>query len=302
MQPSRPALLAAVVVMCLVWGSTWVVIAEGLDDLPPFTSAAVRFAVAAVVMALAAHLLDGREGGTPPPRHLVLAQGTLNFAASYGIVYWTETRLPSGLVSVLWAVFPMMMAAVGHGLRLPGEHLHGRQWLGMAVGFVGVAVLFRTDLARIEGAGVVGLVLLLSPLVSAVGTGLVKRDGQGVNSMLLNRNGMLLGALLLGALALALEHDAPARWTPRAIGSIAYLSLMGTCLTFGLYYWAMRYAPAYQLSLIAYVTPVIALALGSWVRGERVTPGLLGGGALVLAGVGLVMLGRQRARRLPAED
>jgi len=284
--------------MSLVWGSTWVVIAEGLDDLPPFTSAAVRFAVAALVMALVAHLLAAREGGSPPPRHLVLVQGALNFAASYGIVYWAETRLPSGLVSVLWAVFPMMMAGVGHVL-LPGERLRGRQWLGMAVGLIGVAVLFRTDLARIEGAGVVGLVLLLSPLVSAVGTGLVKRDGADVNSMLLNRNGMLLGALLLGTLAFALERDAPARWTPSAVASIAYLALMGTCLTFGLFYWAMRYAPAYQLSLISYVTPVIALALGSLVRSERVTPGLLGGGALVLAGVGLVLLGKQRARRLP---
>ena len=97
----------------------------------------------------------------------------------------------------------------------------------------------------------------------------------------------------------ALERDAPARWTPSAVASIAYLALMGTCLTFGLFYWAMRYAPAYQLSLISYVTPVIALALGSLVRSERVTPGLLGGGALVLAGVGLVLLGKQRARRLP---
>lgn len=281
--------------MSLVWGSTWVVIAEGLEDLPPFTSAAVRFAVAALVMALAAHLLAAREGGCAPPRHLVLAQGVLNFAGSYGIVYWTETRLPSGLVSVLWAVYPMMMAAVGH-LLLPGERLRGRQWMGMAVGLVGVAVLFQTDLARIEGAGLVGLVLLLSPLASAVGTALVKRDGAGVSSLLLNRNGMVLGALLLGLLALAVEGDAPAHWTPRALASIAYLSLMGTCLTFGLYYWAMRYAPAYQLSLIAYVTPVIALALGSLVRGERVTPGLLAGGALVLAGVALVMVvGRRGA-------
>lgn len=291
--PSRAILLLSVALMCAIWGSTWVVIAEGLDDLPPFTSAAARFAVAALLMAWVARRWAAREGGAPPPRHLVLVMGTCNFSISYGIVYWTETRLPSGLVSVLWAVFPMLMAGVGH-FFLPGERLRARQWLGMLVGFGGVAYLFRTDLASTEGAWTAGAILLLSPLVSAFGTAFVKRDGGGVSSLLLNRDGMLVGALLLALLAAATEHDAPQRWTGPALLSVGYLAVFGTCLTFGLYYWVMRYAAAYQLSLIAYVTPVIALSLGSLVRGEETTATLVTGGAIVLVGVGMVMLGKQR--------
>jgi hypothetical protein len=94
---AKTAILIAVV--CLVWGSTWIVIAGGLADLPPLTSAAARFGVAAVAMSVVAHFLKKREGGEAPSFGLSLALGTLNFGACYGLVYWSETRLPSALVS-----------------------------------------------------------------------------------------------------------------------------------------------------------------------------------------------------------
>ena len=102
--PSRSTLALCVAVLCLAWGSTWIVISKGLEDLPPFTSVSVRFALAASVMALLARRLGQREGGERPPRKLVLAMGCLNFGCSYGIVYWSQQHLPSGLVSLLWAV------------------------------------------------------------------------------------------------------------------------------------------------------------------------------------------------------
>lgn len=292
----RPAVLVAVVaLLCLVWGSTWIVIQAGLEDLPPFTAAGARFTIAAIGMTILAALLADREGGDPPPRHLVLAMGFLNFGASYGIVYWVETRVPSALVAVLWAAYPILLAVVSTVL-LPGERLRGRQWFGLVVGFVGLAVLFARDLARLGPEYVTaGAVLLVSPLVSAVGTALVKRDGGGVNSLRLNRNGMILGAVLLMTLALLTERGAEIAWTPTAIASLLYLALAGTVLTFGLYYWAMRYAPAYQLAMIAYLTPGIAIGLGVGFKDEPVTGTTLLGASLVLVGVAGV-LRRDRAR------
>lgn len=281
--------------MCLIWGSTWVVIAEGLDHLPAFTSAAVRFWLAAIVMALVTVWLGGKEGGDNPPVHLVLAMGVLNFAVSYGIVYWTETRLPSSVVAVLWATYPMMMAGAAHWM-IPGEKLRGGQWLGMLLGFGGVVLLFQTDLARIEGAGLPGAILLLSPMVSAVGTALVKRDGGGVSSLKLNRNGMFLGAALITVMAFVTDRGTPAEWTPKATASVVYLAIIGTCLGFGLFYWSMKYVAAYKLSLIAYITPAIALYLGAVMRDEQVTSSLIMGGVIVLLGCGWVMaLGRRSA-------
>ena len=291
-RPWRPSPLltnALVALLCLLWGSTWLVIAGGLRDLPAFTSAGVRFAVAGLIMVGVALVVARREGGERPPTWLWVTLGSVNFAFSYGVVYRTETVLPSGLVSVLWGVFPMLMAVCGH-LFLPGEQLRGRQWLGFVLGFGGLAVLFATDLQNFGPEGVpAALWLFTSPVVSAVGTTLVKRYGTGVNSALLNRNAMLLGAVLLLIAARVSEAGDPVAWTPRAIGSIAYLAVCGTVLTFGLYFWLLRYADAYKLSLIAYVTPAVALLLGWAVGKEPVTVYTLAGTGLILLGVVFVV-------------
>ena len=285
--PSRTALLIAL--LCLIWGSTWIVIRGGLKALPPFTSAAARFLVSAVAMSVVAHFLHRREGGERPPWKLSLALGGLNFGASYGLVYWAETRLPSSLVAVLWSVFPMLMAISGH-FYLPAERLRGRQWAGFAVGFLGVALLFATDLRAIgPGAAPAGAILLLSPVVAVVGTTIVKRGGARVSSVLVNRNGMWIGAAMLCAAAALAERDARVAWTGPAIASVLYLALAGTVVTFSLYFWLLRHVPANTMSLIAYVTPGVAILLGVLAGEERVTAWTLSGSALILGGVGLVV-------------
>ena len=111
------------------------------------------------------------------------------------------------------------------------------------------------------------LLLLLSPLASAIGTTLVKRHGPDCSSLELNRNGMLLGAALLCLGGLAFEETDPAAIGPRAIFATLYLALIGTCLSFGLYFWLLRWAQANRLSLIAYATAPLALLFG-WLVGD----------------------------------
>jgi drug/metabolite transporter (DMT)-like permease len=290
--PSALVANGSIAIMCLVWGSTWLVIREGLDDIPPFTSAAVRFLVAGVAMSAMMPILGAKEGGSAPAAWLWIVLGLTNFAGSYGIVYRTETILPSGLVSLLWGVFPMMMALASH-FYLPGERLGARQWLGFIFGFFGLALLFFTDLRNFGAEGVpAALVLFLSPLVSTIGNILVKKHGAKTNSVALNRNGMLLGGAVLTVVALLTERGADAHWTRGAIASVAYLALFGTVLTFGLYFWLLRFVDAHKLSLIAYVTPAIALTLGPLVRGEPMTKNTIAGAACILCGVVLVARGR----------
>ncbi len=284
--PLKVFLLTAV--LCLIWGSTWVVIQSGLEDLPTLGSAAARFTLAALCMSVLCALFAAREGGARPGLALTLVLGSLNFAGSYGIVYWTETRLPSALVSVLWAVYPMLQAVVGH-LFLPGERLGRAQGLGFALGFLGVAALFATDLRDLGPAAVpAGAVLLLSPLISAFGTTYVKKHGGGTSSMRLNRNAMFVGAGLLWLAALATERGQPFHWTGSAVFSLVYLAVFGTVVAFGLYFWLLRHTAANRLSVIAYVTPAVALVLGVFVRQEPIGPWTLAGLGLILLGVFLV--------------
>jgi drug/metabolite transporter (DMT)-like permease len=286
--PTPLTTVLLIALLCAIWGSTWVVIRGGLEDLPPFTSAAARFVLAAAAMALVTQVLRQREGGASPAAWLWLTLGALNFASSYAIVYHTETRLPSGLVALLWGIFPMLSALAGH-FAIPGERLRAAHWIGFATGLLGLALLFLTDIASFGPEAIpAALFLLLSPIVSTVGNTLAKLHGKGVSSLALNRNAMAFGAVLLSALAFALEKPLEVTWTPRAAASVVYLALAGTVLTFGLYFWLMRHVAASSLSLIAYVTPVIALALG-WMFGETLTLSTIGGAVLIVGSVALVV-------------
>jgi drug/metabolite transporter (DMT)-like permease len=205
--------------------------------------------------------------------------------------------IPSGLAAVLWAIFPMLMAVLGHFL-LPGERLAAGHWLGFVLGFVGVTLLFLTDLRGIGPAAIgAGAVFMLSPLTAAIGNTLVKRYGERFSSLLLNRGGLIIAMLVLWVVALPLERGMPLRWSGMAVFSVVYLAVFGTVVTFGLYFWSLRYAAAHKLSLIAYVIPALALFLGWALGDEAVGPRTITGAALILLGVALVVRRRARAER-----
>lgn len=287
-RPTSATLNLLVAVLCLVWSSTWWAIRVGLEELPPLTGAALRFLIAGLVMTGVAALFQHREAAAPPPRRLWLAMGLTNFALSYGIIYWTETRVPSGIAAVLWAIYPILMAIAGH--RFLNERLRPRQAIGFLVAFLGVVVVFLGDLGGAgEGVEWYALALLLSPLCAAFGTTIVKRAGSGYSSLLLNRNGMLVGGAALLIAALLCERDATMTFGARAWWSLLYLALVGTCLTFGLYFWLLRWAPANKLSLIAYVTPPLALLFG-WLMGDGdLDTWTLGGTGIIAVGIALVV-------------
>lgn len=283
-------------VLCLIWGSTWLVIKLGLRDIPPFTGAAARFAIAGLCMAALSHAWAAREGGGRPPAIVVLAHGLLQFALNFGLVYIAETKIPSGLVAVLWAVFPIFVAMGGHFV-LRSERLTARKWLGIAISFGGVALLFATDLATIDASAVqMGLLVLLAPFSVSISTLLIKARASGSSSLVLNRDAMLIGAGVLGAVAFVFEEPLEVAWTGPAMLSVLYLALPGTVATFGTYMWLLRFVPAYRMSLTSFVIPVVALVLGAAVGDEPLGPRTLLGAALVLGGLGLSSRAARPAR------
>jgi len=289
---SSPSPLLAYVLMalvCVVWGSTWLVIKFGLADLPPLTAAGVRIVAAGLLMAALAPWLARREGGGRAPWLVIVAQGLSQFAFNYGVVYYAESLLPSGLVSVLWACFPLMIALGGRWFS-GAERLTAGQWIGCVVALLGVVLLFVTDIAQVGPKALgVALLLLLAPASVAISTLLIKHRAAGASSVLLNRDSMLVGGAVLVLSALLLEHDAPQRWTPVALGSVVYLTLLGTVFTFGVYIWLLRHLPAYLLSLTSYLVPVLALLFGAAFGGEPLTATTLAGTGLVIGGVSLTL-------------
>jgi drug/metabolite transporter (DMT)-like permease len=307
MTPSPAVKLASLATLVAIWGTTWAVIRVGLRGIPPLTGVAIRFTLAGLVLWVVALALGLRGGALRAPLAVWVINGLCTFAISYGIVYWAEQTVPTGLTSVLFATFPLFVAALAHFV-LPGERLRATSMLGLLVGLLGVAVLFGGDLLRVwRGGGdrrleVACAVLLLAPLAAAVGQVTVKRWGSAVHTLPLNAGSMLVCAVATGFLALLLERGRPLRLDTPAVLSVLYLSLFGTAVTFTLYFWLLRHMPATHLSLTSYVIPVVAVIVGAIVFDEAITARLLLGGVLVVAGTALTTGRRFGSRAGDAPD
>jgi len=279
---------ALVTILCLVWSSTWWVIRVCLEEQSPLSSAAVRFVIAGLCMALVTPLFRQREQAPAPPTWLWAVCGITNFAGSYGILYVAETVVPSGIAAVLWAVFPLLMA--GSAVCFLGERLSRWQWLGFTVSFAGIVLVFYGDLGGIPaGASGYAWLLLLSPVLAATGTTLVKKYGSTKSSVILNRNSMLLGATLLVAAAFLREDPLAMTWSLRVTMATLGLAVFGTTMTFGIYFWLLRTAPASMLSLINYAIPVLAMLLATLVGDGSHGPWEWSGAGLVVLGIALVV-------------
>lgn len=287
--PSSARLRAAFLLLTLIWGTTWAVIRLGLEGIPPLTGVALRFGIAgALLLALVRHFgvrftWSRRELG------LWAMNGLFSFSVSYTIVYWAEQHIPSGLAAVLFATYPLMVAVIAH-FALPGERLGWRASAGIVLGLAGVATIFSDDLQALGGARAreVSLVMLVSPLVSAIATVAIKRWGKGIHPLSLTAVPMLMTAALVGTLAAVFERNAPIVFDLRSVGALVYLAVMGSAVTFTIYYWMLSHAAATRVALIAYTIPVVAVAVGAALFDEPIRPLVILGGALVLGGVAIV--------------
>ncbi|MFN2421774.1 MAG: DMT family transporter [Gemmatimonadota bacterium] len=290
--------LALLAILCLIWGSTWLAIKIGLEDLPPFLGAAIRFAIASAVLLLLARIQRVPFPGSRRVHLALLALGLNSFALSYGVVYWAEQYLPSGLTAVLFATHPLLVLVLAH-LALSTERITVRRAAGVILGFAGVFLIFRSDLATYEPrAPIAALVLMLSPLTAAASNVAIKRWGTGLHVYNLTTLPMAYGAVVLFAVSLLTEEIGAARWTPMAVGSIVYLALLGSVLAFVIFYTLLKQVAVSSLALISYVFPIVAVILGWIVLGERLAPDAWSGTAAIVAGIALATW---RARRGPVE-
>jgi drug/metabolite transporter (DMT)-like permease len=295
--PGRAVAAVAIAGLCLIWGTTWSVIHVGLRGIPPLSGVAMRFALASLLLVLLARAIGVPLRGSRIERRLWLVHGLCAFCISYGVTYWSQQWVPSGLASLLFATFPLFLAGFAH-FALPGERLGGPSTLGMLAGFAGVAVIFSQDFELLGGPRVLlaSAVMLVAPLSSALGNVTVKRWGEGIHPISLNAIAMGIAAGVMGAGALALERDEQLVFDAASIGALLYLAIAGSAVTFTVYFWLLRHMPATRLSLIAYMIPVVAVVVGWALFDEPVTARSIAGGALVLVGVALA------GRRLRAEE
>lgn len=288
------------ILLCLIWGSTWLAIKLGVDaGMPPLLGASLRFAIAAALLLPVARATAREAFHDRTSLRLALMVGLLSFGFGYGCTYIAALWIPSGLGSLTFGFFPFWVAVLSHFVL--GDRLTVPKLLAIGLGFSGLALLSYGSLRELGADTALGVgIVTLSVLVQGFPQTLIKRDGKDVPTVFLTGVGMLVGSVVLALVAaLAGEWSRPFPWTSTVVLSIAYLAIMGSVVTFLIYYGLLKRLSATLMALIALVTPPIAVVLGGIYRGEQLGTLTLTGGAIVLVGVGLFQLEERRlARRL----
>jgi len=292
------AIWSALASVYVIWGSTYLAIAIAVQTLPPLLSAGIRFCVAGLVLL---GIVAARRGLRVGREQLIGAAivGLLLLVGGNGFVVLAERTVPSGLTALIVASVPLWIVVFR---RIAGDRIHPSTFVGVAVGFAGVAFLV---VGRGSGtADPTGLGLLLVATVSwALGTFLSPRLRLPRDGLLSTGIQQLAGGMILVVLAAALgelSHLEPATWSTGSLLAMGYLVVFGSLVAFTAYGWLLQHAPVSLVATYAYVNPVVAVVLGFAVLAEPITPSIITGAAIIIAAVAFIVTregARQRAAR-----
>lgn len=286
------------ILLCGIWGSTWAFIKLGLRDLPPITFAAARFIVAVGLLLLIAYFRGARIPRTREEWRLLATTGVLAFTVNYGLIFWGEKYISSGLAALLQATIPLFGLLIAHK-HLPGEPLTLKRLGGVMTGLVGVGVIFSDQLSVGDVWSICGsAAIIVGAFAAAYSNVLVKARAAEFDISVLVAGQMLCGLVPLLVLGFVKEgNPLGLRWTPAAVVSVLYLALVGSVAAFLLYYWLVRNMDVTNTQLIALVTPVVAVLIGVTFLGEALTWRIAFGGLGIFAGIGMIISRRRRPPR-----
>ena len=302
MTTNRPAtwkLLLAFAIIYFVWGSTFLAIRIGVHEVPPLLLAGMRFSAAGIVL-----YAWMRATGTASPSRREWASATLLaaliFLVDYGLVFWAEQRVPSGITAVMLATIPVF-TALAEILILRTQRLTLRLAIALLVGLAGVGVLVSRSAgfgdAPVESSGALALVLgaISWSLASVLSRKLTLPQSKVMSSaaqMLVGGILLLLAATLFGEFRGFDAREVSARaWL-----ALVYLIVAGSIVAFTAYVWLIHHESPTKVGTYAYVNPVIAVLLGYFLGGEALGARTVLGTFLVLVSVVVITTTPKKAK------
>ena len=291
----RGKALVAYLLVCTVWGSTYLAIRVGVMHLPPMLFAGVRFLVAGLILAGIVLAMGDRLPRRLRDWRINITTGLFLLLGGNAVVVWAEQHVESGAASVFVAAVPLW-AAFFDALWPGGTTVFTwRVGVGLALGFLGSALLAGVtpgELMRADLAGPVALTLASASW--ALGTVYSKRNPTETSPYAASAVQMLGGGLVISLLGLALGETGQWRaWRGSAegLGALGYLVVFGSIVGFTSYAYALRHASATIVGTYAYVNPVVAVLLGWLILHERITGRTIGAMVLILGAVLMIQLG-----------
>ncbi len=263
--------LLAFAIIYFVWGSTYLAIRVGVREVPPFLLAAMRFLVAGFVLY---GWMIARGERSPSGRQWMSASllAILIFVLDYGLVFWAEQRVPSGIAAVMMATIPAFMA-LSEIILLRTQRMTVRLGTALLIGIVGVAVLASRSLnlggAPIDPVGAVALII--ASMSWSVGSVLARKLPLPPSKVMSSGAQMLAGGVFLSLAAAALgefRNFHPSSVSRGAWFSLLYMIVAGSIIGFTAYVWLIHHESPTKVGTYAYVNPVVAVLVGYFLGGE----------------------------------
>jgi drug/metabolite transporter (DMT)-like permease len=286
----------------VIWGTTWIFIKIGLEDLPPISFAVARFLLAVGILFVIIRIQKIPLPGTAKEWRLIALTGVLQFSVNYSMVFWSEQYITSGLAAVLQAmitVFGLILAWI----FLPNERVTRLKVFAVCLGIVGVGVIFYDQLKVQNLMAFLGCVgVVVGSYAAAQASILIKARGGAFHPA-----GLVFGQMICGLPAIIIYsliaegNPLTFHWTWRAVICVLYLTIFGTIAAFWLYYWLLSKIESTKAMMISLVTPLLAVIIGAVVLGESLPPQTGLGGLLIIASIGLIVF-RKRVKHKEIEE
>lgn len=305
--PTRPAPVSrhapiwiGLLILYVVWGSTYLGIAIAVDTIPPFLMAAVRFLIAGLVLLGWSVAREGRGFHPPSLREWrdSTIVGALLLGGGMGMVAFGEQTVPSGITALIIAMMPVWVAVLGRVFLR--ERLPRLAVSGIVLGFVGVAVLIGPS--AFGGAGALEPLALAAILFSPISwsSGSLFASHRAVlpkQPLVATGAQMFTGGVVLMAMSLVSGELVGFRIEGVSTDSViatVYLTVIGSLLAFTAYGWLLRVAPLPLIATYAYVNPVVAVILGALVLSEPIELRTLVAGGVIILAVAIIVTARGR--------
>jgi len=280
-----------------VWGSTFLAIRVGVREVPPFLFAAMRFVIAGLALYGWMRL---RGAASPSGKEWLSVSllAVLMFVGDYGLLFWAERRVPSGIAAVMMATIPLFMA-LSEIVFLKTQRLTLRLSVALLIGIGGVAVLVSRSLGLrevpVDSAG--ALALVIASVDWSIAAALTRKLALPASKPMSSAAQMFAGGILLALTAGLLgefrgfdvQSVSRGAWL-----ALAYLIVAGSIIAFTAYVWLIYHESPTKVGTYAYVNPVVAVVIGYFLGGETVGPRTLLGTLLVLASVVLITTTRAK--------
>jgi len=274
-----------------VWGSTWIAIRYGLESLTPMFSAGARFSLASIFIFILMKIKSITLQTDKDSIRLYILMGFFSFVIPFGLVYWAEQFIPSGMAAVLFAVYPFWVVIFSH-IRIPGDYIGFFKLFGTVLGFAGIVIIFSDSFVGDISNFLIGMfAVVLSGIMQAWIAVSIKKFGHHLHPLSMNFIPMVIAGISMLVIAFFTEDLSTLNFNQNAYLSIIYLAFFGSVVTFTSFYWLIKHVNLVILSLVAFITPIVALVLGYFFYDEVLSTRHFIGSALVLTGVFWANLG-----------